>query len=652
MIKKIYILAVFFFTITNLYGQISHGGLPKSFSFSNSSFLSKNVIDIKINVDELDNSREEDCVGCAKHVGFFIEKTIAIKDYDNWSELPDGSFVYSISFRLNEAKAVGVSFSEIFLPEGCSLFVYNNSLSEVYGSFIDSNVLKDGSFSTQPVSGNTICLEFNCNKDNFKELQFVIDGFSYFFETNFFNNNHNAQYKDSGDCQVNINCPEGTSIRTSANAVVKMVMYRDGGYYLCTGSLVNNTKQDRTPYILSAHHCAGSLNPASSSFQKWQFYFSYEVPLCSGTHDAPQNKSLIGCSYISGAGYSYPGGSDFLLLKLIDSVIPPDYYPYFAGWDISGNDINSAKSVHHPNGDVKKVSSSDKVEISTFPNSGGSRLTHLKVYWHETESGFGTTEGGSSGSPLFDPYGKIVGTLTGGNSSCSNLYMSDYYGRMSYSWNSNDTYDNNTSLRLDHWLDPINSGVLSLEGFNDEINITSILFSLNNSENFTSDKPTIMLGSTITFKAGLFGNPDSCYWEFEGAEPAFSKNFNPEPIRYNSYGSFSVKLTLYKEELSPKVFEYPDYVKVTPDYFPNPFENKITIVFNKDSQSANDQLNFKEIRLINLNGKTSYIPNKIEQKYNNLNLYFDNVIDGIYILQLVSEEDVINIKILKTKNGL
>jgi hypothetical protein len=73
-----------------------------------------------------------------------------------------------------------------------------------------------------------------------------------------------------------------------------------------------------------------------------------------------------------------------------------------------------------------------------------------------------TTEGGSSGSPLFNQDHRIIGQLWGGGASCSNLSAPDYYGRLSNSWNPSGS--NNTN-QLKFWLDPNNTGASFIDGF-------------------------------------------------------------------------------------------------------------------------------------------------------------------------------------------
>ncbi len=96
------------------------------------------------------------------------------------------------------------------------------------------------------------------------------------------------------------------------------------------------------------------------------------------------------------------------------------------------------------------------------------------VYWSATANGWGVTEGGSSGSPLFDNNGRIIGSLTGGMAACepggngsgTGPDQPDYYGKFAYSWDQNGA---ESAQQLKYWLDPINSGVTYLGGINSNL---------------------------------------------------------------------------------------------------------------------------------------------------------------------------------------
>jgi len=186
----------------------------------------------------------------------------------------------------------------------------------------------------------------------------------------------------------------------------------------------------------------------------WVFYFNYEATSCSGTSPQYSNHTVTGCTLVACDTYgSTNTGSDFYLVKFKNNV-PASYNPYYNGWSRSTSVSNSGVCIHHPNGDIKK--------ISTYQNTLSSGYTtHWSVRWVATANGHGVTEGGSSGSPLFNSNGKIIGTLTGGGSDCDATDQADYYGKFSYHWASNGSTSNK---QLKPWLDPINSNPTEING--------------------------------------------------------------------------------------------------------------------------------------------------------------------------------------------
>jgi hypothetical protein len=139
-------------------------------------------------------------------------------------------------------------------------------------------------------------------------------------------------------------------------------------------------------------------------------------------------------------------GSDFLLVEMEDEI-PSIWNPFFAGWNASSSAPASAVCIHHPSGDSKKISSSQEIVSGTWSVGG----YHWRVEWMETETNWGVTEGGSSGSPLYNPAGQVVGTLTGGGSFCNNPTSNDFYGKMDKHWDDN---PNAANQKLKVWLDP------------------------------------------------------------------------------------------------------------------------------------------------------------------------------------------------------
>jgi len=258
----------------------------------------------------------------------------------------------------------------------------------------------------------------------------------------------------SGSCNVDVVCPQGNPY---SNQIRSVGVYSLGGGLFCTGSLVNNTAQDRKMYFLTANHCGVGSGNAASIVVYWNYQNSFCRPpgsAASGSDgDGTLNQFQTGAFYR--AGYTK---SDFTLVELDD---PPSagFNIFWAGWDRSTGDFTSAEGIHHPNTAEKRISLSNTSTTTTswgkprIPGDG----THLHVFW---VPGIGVTEPGSSGSPLYSPQGRYIGQLHGGPSSCTASDKSDYYGRFSVSWDKS----NKASQRLREWLDPGITNVVTLDG--------------------------------------------------------------------------------------------------------------------------------------------------------------------------------------------
>ena len=146
---------------------------------------------------------------------------------------------------------------------------------------------------------------------------------------------------------------------------------------------------------------------------------------------------------------------DFALLRLTeDPQNLTDYTPYYLGWDRSGQSGDPGVCIHHPRGTLKKIST-----VATQPIAGN---VSWKVHWRLTQSGHGTTDGGSSGSPLLTSEHKVIGHLGSGDASCENLEGEDIFRRFDVSWTG--YYNDSIQRKLSYWLDSLNTGVQTIEG--------------------------------------------------------------------------------------------------------------------------------------------------------------------------------------------
>lgn len=423
-------------------GQISQGGTPPSFSLS----LAATQVPVAqmAPVDAVAYLAEDAQAAKDEPYRFAasLDVSLNLNNSGIWESVPGGR-LWRLQISSPGAYSIGLVYDQWHIPEGGQLFIYNVEASQVVGAFTSFNNWMDGTNITQPVAGDVTILEYFEPSTVYGQSALSISQVAHAYRNLFGRPDALDNYGDSGACNNNVNCPEGDLWQTNKRGAAMILT--SGGSRLCSGSLVNNTAQDQTPYYLTANHCLGGHST-------WMFMFNYESPGCAN-QDGPTNQTVANSTLR--ANWS---GSDFALLQL-SSNVPESYEPYFNGWNKVDSAATNSVCIHHPSGDIKKITFDIHAPISdtwsgTPPNS------HWRIATWED----GTTEPGSSGSPLFDQNHRITGQLHGGVASCSNN-IDDYYGKFSLSWPGNGS----NSTRLSNWLDPTNSGVTVLDGLDGAI---------------------------------------------------------------------------------------------------------------------------------------------------------------------------------------
>ena len=434
--------------------QVSSGGIPPSF---NSKDISNKIENHIFPAPDMKQIQEQDMLaqqkGDAYRYGVDIPVNLNMENSGTWINLNDGRKIWRLQITVSGAPALGVYYNKFYIPVGGLLYLYNADKTEVIGAFTNKTNIKGEEFATELLSGESVILEYVAPEFPTKQPKIEISSVSYAYRSlGFLKKQYKKEILGSDPCEVNVNCPEGNNWQDEKRGVARISIKIGSSYYLCSGSLVNNTAQDCTPYFLSAYHCGE--NATASDLNQWIFYFNYEASTCSGTSGS-LSQSVTGATLRAEAENNIGTTSDMLLLEL-NQAVPSSYNPYYNGWTRSTTASTSGVGIHHPAGDIKKIST----YTSTLTNYYN---THWKVYWASTTTNHGVTEGGSSGSPLFNSNGLIVGTLTGGSSYCTAPNDPDYYGKFSFHWASNGS---TSDKQLKPWLDPINSNVTTLDGTN------------------------------------------------------------------------------------------------------------------------------------------------------------------------------------------
>lgn len=356
--------------------------------------------------------------------------------------LPSGDVLYQFGISCPDAMSINLIFDKFQLAAGAKLFI-SDALSEKFiGAYTSFNNNENDMLGTELLNSSQIIIELIEPKDLVGTSQLNIGTIVHGFRDL---NEIIKALNDSGSCHYDANCPEGVASVNQKNSVAMMV--NGGGF--CTGALVNNTSGTIIPYFLSANHCG--TNPGG-----WVFRFRWESPsgqtVCGtggNSVNGPETMNVNG-----GVLRANWDGSDFTLTEL-NSAPDPAWGIYYSGWDNSGNAVSSAVGIHHPSGDIKKISfENDALTSSSWAG------TPANSHWHVPGWDQGVTEPGSSGSPLFDQNKRLIGQLHGGASACGGGDLSDEYGKFSFSWTGNAT----NSTRLSNWLDPSSTGATAIDG--------------------------------------------------------------------------------------------------------------------------------------------------------------------------------------------
>ena len=564
-------------------GQVERGGVPRSFQLQQS--LKSQSLPVEIAAPDMISIQKEDyddaMLEKSYRVGVEVPVSISPLNSGQWDALPDGGRIWRVTLICKGAHAIGLNYNEISLPDGADIFVYTPDQKSVIGALTSAEIPMNQKFATRPLSGDAVVLEYYEPERVNEQASIDISGLVYLYRGFEDQEFEKTKSGSSGTCEVNVNCSEGENWQKQKQGVVKILAKVGARYFSCSGSLLNNTAQNFKGLLLTASHCSkdGSGGASTySDFEQWIFYFNYEYKGCVPSATTPS--TVVGVKRLAIGATSSNIGSDFLLMQSLKNI-PAKYNAYYCGWDAGSGNSSSGVCIHHPDGDVKK--------ISTYTSSLGSDTwgstpnTHWTVIWAATSNGHGVTEGGSSGSPLFDDEGLIIGTLTGGDSGCENETGKDKFGKVSYSWESNGT---TADMQLKPWLDSLNTGITKMPGsYNNNLAVAD----------FSSTTSMIPIGGSVDFQDLSAGKPTKWHWYFQGGKPSESKVKNPTGILFDRFGKMNVKLVVSNSYNSDSIVKE-GFIDVRAILSPNPCTGLINILPDNNNSGSSIYLDVFDLQ--------------------------------------------------------
>ena len=481
---KITIGVISFCLINTIMAQdiSSEKNRPLGYTISSLSEITTNKILPAKDIDSIvqfdKRMRQRSRRGFPHRIGYQNRINTNIMNSSFWQKV-DKDRIVLFNLKIEDAKAVYLLFEKFWLPNGSKLFIYNKQKTHFVGPYNHTN--NNGSrthvkgFCSGMVAGDEIIVEYHPPENNnlqaiiilesiinvYNPPGFIVNEIKEYFQAKGYDYSGYGDFLLSGDCQVNVNCsPEGDNWHDEKKSVV--LILRSNGTH-CTGFLINNTRNDDTPLLITANHCL------EDDLSLWNFYFMYEADasVCPYPEWGDEEPSAVELTN-GGTLLAHDSDLDFALLKLTKNpkeVLSEDSI-YYAGWDRTNDQPNGGVGIHHPQGDVKMIST---VDGNQYPNETDCfdyyPVLHWGIGWKETVNNWSALEYGSSGSPLFNANSKVIGQCRGtcfnADNPCDNpggQYA--VYGKFYNSWNNG----SNQNERLKDWLDPYGINPTALDG--------------------------------------------------------------------------------------------------------------------------------------------------------------------------------------------
>jgi lysyl endopeptidase len=375
-------------------------------------------------------------------------------DVGEWTTLPNGDRIWRMTYKSEGAHTLNFMFDIFWIPEGATLYVYSNDKNDLIRPFTHHNNNPEEVLGTWLVKGDQAWIEYYQPAGVLGDPKLTVGAVVHGYRTA---ETFQKALNDSGDCNHDVDCDitagsDPYQLNTRKEELKKSgALILRGGTEWCSGTLINNTNNDGTPYFLTANHCGGSEGT-------WAFRFNWRSPnpSCGTTANSPNgsfNQTVSGAIRRASSDRS-----DLKLVEISDASFfnnNPDVI--WSGWNRSTTQVPNANfGIHHPAGDIQKVCRDDG---GAFRYSDGGQ-----DFWRINDWDLGVTEGGSSGSGLFNENGHLIGMLTAGTAACNGTNDNggfDIYGRFGVAWD----FGSTAASRLSDWLDPGNTGVTTIDVF-------------------------------------------------------------------------------------------------------------------------------------------------------------------------------------------
>jgi V8-like Glu-specific endopeptidase len=382
----------------------------------------------RFQIDDTRRVEKKYLVGVAKKVGTTVDFSAARSLGKRTAALSlgaargtgDGGFVWTAAVRVPGANALRLHLTGVDLAPGAALYVYNLA-GQAFGPYTGRGPLGDGVLHTNTVFGENLLLQLHTPADAERAprltlaevgvmgarfaiprygVKGVFDASGVRSDTDFASN----LCSSNADCVVNAGCQSSSVVNNAKDAIASILYQSGGSFFICTGGLIADTVTTSViPFFLTANHCVSTSGEAASV----ETYFDYATTCSSPNCTQPYNNAgeTVGSTIMHTSSTT-----DVTLLRLSSAPTTPDGVAAYLGWlstAVANTNNLALYRISHPSGAPQAYT--EGVVDTSKPTCRRLNRGNF-IYSRDT---LGGTEGGSSGSPVVNGSGQVVGQLFG-----------------------------------------------------------------------------------------------------------------------------------------------------------------------------------------------------------------------------------------------
>jgi V8-like Glu-specific endopeptidase len=357
-------------------------------------------------------------VGVVKPLGIDVDLARANGLGQGVLERTSEGLTWTIELASPGAAALRVGFEQLDLPANASLYVYNAD-GEAHGPYTGRGIAGSGSLYSNTVGGDTVRVQLqfrgNATVGDLARLRFQVASLGHIgprFEAAARMNPKVAAAHAKAFCSYNVSCVVNGECSSSWSAhaatregVAHMLFPSGGGFYICSGGLLNNTQNDGRLLFLTANHCISQASEANGLETFWD----YRANSCTDTSPCDYSYTQMRATYPTALGATLLANGTAGDYSVMELAQRPSGTLTFLPWTNAAVATTTATlhRLSHPSG-APQAYSRQNVTPSSF-----TCRTLPRGDFIYSQDVVGATEGGSSGSPVLNGAGEVVGQLYG-----------------------------------------------------------------------------------------------------------------------------------------------------------------------------------------------------------------------------------------------